>query len=88
MTRRIGLWMLIGLAVAGCWAAIAAFVPPAYNPGRFPVMTITAPASLLGRRMPLSELWFIILNGGIYAVVGSLIELLRWPLAHHQPKGL
>lgn len=87
MTRRIGLWTLIGLAVAGCWVAIAAFIPHAYNPGLFwTAAAISAPASLLGRRMPLGALWFIVLNGGIYAIVGSLIELLRRPLVHHHPK--
>ena len=87
MSRRISLWMLIGLAVACCWAAAAPFIPHAYNPGRFwTVVMITAPASVLGRSMPLGVLWFILLNGGIYAIVGFLIELLRWPLSHYHCK--
>lgn len=82
MNRRIGLWTLVGLVVAGCWVAIAAFTPQSYNPGLFWIAAaISAPASLLGRKMPLGAQWFMVLNGGIYAVVGSLIELLRRPLA-------
>ena len=80
MSGRIGLWMLIGLAVACLWVLIAAFLGPTYNPGHWTLVAVTAPASLLGRRMPLGALWFILLNGGMYAVVGSAIELLRKPL--------
>jgi hypothetical protein len=83
MTRRIGLWMLIGLAVACCWAVAAPYMPHVYNSGIFwTAVKITAPASLFGRDMPLGVLWFILLNGAVYAVVGSAIELLRWPLHH------
>lgn len=87
MTRRISLWTLVGLVVAACWVAIVAFIPHTYNPGLFWIAaSVSAPASLLGRKMPLGALWFIILNGGTYAVVGALIELLRWPLAHYHPR--
>ncbi len=83
MTRRIGLWMLIGLAVACCWTAAAPYIPHAYNPGLFwTVVKITAPASLFGQHMPLEVLWFILLNGAIYAVAGSAIELRRWTLLY------
>ena len=83
MNRRIGLWMLVGLTVACCWAVVAALVGPPYNPGRSTVAAFTAPALLIGRRMPLGMLWSVLLNGVMYAVVGFVIELLRRPMHHH-----
>lgn len=80
MRRRITLWMLFGILVACSWAAIGLLAGPSYNPGRSTVAAITAPAALLGRMMPLSVLWFILLNGGLYGIVGLMIESLRWPL--------
>ena len=87
MGRRIVFWMLIGLGVASCWAVIAALIPLTHNPGRSTAVWITAPASLIGRRMPLGMWWFILLNGGVYAVVGSAIEILRRSL-HPSETGL
>lgn len=79
MKRRLGLWALIGIAVACCWFLIGLMIGPQF--GRFLghsiVVAITAPASLLGRAMPLAYYWFILLNGVAYAVFGLAIELLR-----------
>ena len=77
MSRRISMWILFGFVVACCWVLIGAFVGPPYNPGRSAIAAITAPASLIGRRMPLGMLWFILLNGALYAVVGLALEPLR-----------
>ena len=83
MTRTLTLWMLIGLAVACCWAVVALLLGPAgYNLGHSALVAITAPASLLGRKMPLGVVWFILLNGGIYAIVGFPIELIRRRQVH------
>ena len=81
MSRRISVWVLIGIVVACCWVALGLILGPNYNLGRSMLVAITAPASLLGRRMPLGVLWFILLNGVLYAVLGLAIELLRKP--HH-----
>ena len=78
MNRRISLWLLIGLIVAGCWVVVGLVAGPSYNLGRSTVVAITAPASLLGRRVPLGMAWFILLNGSLYAIVGVAIEFLRW----------
>ncbi len=80
MGRRIGLWVLFGMTVACCWVAIGFLAGPAYNPGRSTIAAITAPASLLGRKMPLGMSWFVLLNGGLYGILGVLIELACWPL--------
>ena len=78
MSRVVGLWMVIGLVVACCWAALGLLLgPTTYNLGHSAVVAITAPASLVGRKMPLGVVWFILLNGGIYALVGVVIEVFR-----------
>ena len=84
MSRRIGFWVLFGMTIACCWVAIGFLAGPGYNPGRSTIAAITAPASLLGRKMPLGMLWFVLLNGGLYGVLGLALELLRWPLHFHQ----
>ena len=91
MNRRIGLWMLTGLALACCWVATAALTPHTYNLGYWArqhwiVAAITAPASLIGQRMPLGLALFIVLNAAMYTVAGSVIELVRWPLSQHHWK--
>ena len=83
MTRRICLWALAGFAVAFFWFiySTVTFPNPAF--GRSPIVAITAPASLIGRTMPLKYYWFILLNAAIYALVGLTAELLRRPIARH-----
>ena len=83
MMRRIGLWALIGLAVALVWFVVGLFTWPNYNLGRWTIVAVTAPASLLGRTMPLAYYWFILLNAAIYALVGLATEVLRRPLVRH-----
>jgi hypothetical protein len=87
MRQTVSMWMLIGLAVACCWAVVGLLIgPTSYNLGHSTVVVITAPASLVGRKMPLGVVWFVLLNGGIYALVGLAIELIR--RAHqNQEKG-
>jgi len=80
MKRRIILWVLAGIVVACSWTVVAVLAGPGQNLGRSIFVEITAPLSLLGRRMPLGVIWFILLNGGLYGVLGLAIESLRWPL--------
>ncbi len=77
MSRRIGLWMLVGVMVACCWIAIGLLLGTPFNLGRSNIVAITAPASLIGRRMPLGMFWFVLLNGGLYAMAGLAVEPLR-----------
>ena len=84
MRRRIGFWVFFGIVVACCWVAIGLLAGPTYNPGRSTIAAISAPASLLGRKMPLGVLWFVLLNGGLYGALGLAIELLCWPLHFRQ----
>ena len=77
MKRRLGLWALLGLAIAGCWFLVSLMLPPQYmySLGHSSLVAITAPASLLGRAMPLKFYWFILLNGVAYAMLGLTAEL-------------
>ena len=77
MGRNIGAWALVGFIVACCWVVIGMVVGPSYNLGRSTLVSITAPASFLGRRVPLTFYWFILLNAVVYAVVGLGTEVLR-----------
>jgi hypothetical protein len=85
MKRRVGLWALIGLAVAFFWFIYSTGTAPNPALGRSLLVAITAPASLIGRSMPLAYYWFILLNAAIYAVVGLAAELLRPSMIRHRP---
>ena len=82
MKRRICLWALIGFGIAMFWFVVGFFTWPNYNLGHSLFVAITAPASLIGRTMPLAYYWFILLNAGIYALVGLTTELLRRTFSH------
>lgn len=76
MVRRIALWTLAGFVVACCWFVYSWVTMPNPNLARWAVVAITAPASLVGRSMPLAYYWFILLNAAIYAAVGLAAELI------------
>jgi len=81
MSRRIGLWVLVGIMVACCWVAVGFLASPMYNLGQSTLVAITAPASLFGRKEPLGVIWFILLNGALYGMAGLAVESLR--RVHH-----
>jgi hypothetical protein len=83
MTRRVSLWALAGFVVACCWFIYSTATAPNPNLARWTIVAITAPASLIGRTMPLAYYWFILLNAAIYALVGLVIEMLRRPIASY-----
>jgi hypothetical protein len=66
MKVRICVWALTGLSVAFFWFVVGLFTWPNYNLFGSPLVAITAPASLIGRAMPLKYYWFILLNAAIY----------------------
>lgn len=77
MRKSVAIWAIAGLIVAGCWVAIAALAGPGVNLGQSTLVSITAPASLLGRRVPLSVTWFVVLNAVIYALIGLAASAAR-----------
>jgi hypothetical protein len=82
MTRRISLWALAGFSVAFFWFIYSTASAPNPNLARWTIVAVTAPASLIGRTMPLAYYWFILLNAGMYALLGLTTELLRRSFAH------
>ncbi len=80
MSRRIGLWMLAGLAVASLWVVFS-FVtaPPHYNFDRWIILSITAPAAIVSRSLHFGVKFygFIALNGAMYGLVGLALEPFR-----------
>ena len=85
MKRRITLWALVGFAVAVFWFIFGLLTWPNHNLGRSILVVVTAPASLLGRTMPLAYYWFILLNAAVYALAGFAAELLRSSVVRHRP---
>jgi hypothetical protein len=83
MKRRTGLWALSGFAVACGWVIYSAATAPNPHLAHSTIVAITAPASLIGRSVPLAFYWFILLNAATYALVGLATELLRRPIASH-----
>ena len=84
MTRRLGLWALVGLIVACCWVIIGMTVAPHYNLGRSTFVLVTAPASYVGRKIPLAFYWFILLNAVAYVIVGLAAEGFSRALRHNR----
>ena len=82
MKRKVVWWAFAGFVVACSWFIIGLFTWPNYNLGHWTIVAITAPASLLGRAMPLAYYWFILLNAAVYALFGLAIELLRRQFAN------
>ena len=85
MKKRIALWALAGFSVAAFWFVVGLLTWPNYNLGRSFLVAVTAPASLLGRTMPLAYYWFILLNAAVYVLAGFAAELLRSSVVRHRP---
>ena len=77
MSRNIGIWALVGFVVACFWVAIGITIGARYNLGQSTLALITAPASYVGRLVPLTFYWFVLLNAATYAVVGLGTEFVR-----------
>ena len=88
MPRRIGLWGLIGLAVALTWALVFYSFGPSNGQypsqaavlhylGHTPLLPVTAPVALLGRHFAMTWYWSAVINAGIYACVGLVVETAR-----------
>ena len=77
MKRTISLWALCGAVVASCWVLYALATWPNLGIGYRTAVEITAPASLIGRSVPLAYYWFILLNALVYALLGVAVDPLR-----------
>ena len=77
MKRRIGLWALCGAVVASCWVLYSLASWSDLGPAYRIAAEITAPASLIGKSIPLAYYWFIVLNALVYALLGTAVEPFR-----------
>jgi hypothetical protein len=79
MIRAVVYWALAGFVVAWGWVMFIARPGFHANFGNWVIVSVTAPASIVGRslNMPVTWLQFILLNAAMYAVVGLGIEGAR-----------
>jgi|CZKL01.1.fsa_nt_gi hypothetical protein len=88
MRQGIVVWTLIGLLVACGWVLYGMGPGHTHNLSTWTIVAITAPASVLGRRIPMTYYSFILLNGVIYGLFGALAVMLgrqiRFPLPKRQ----
>lgn len=96
MARKIGIWALSGAGVAVFWFFFFTWLTwgayhggPAFDFSTFTqiLVDITVPIRpLLGRHYAITWYWSLVLNAGIYACVGLLVETVtmgvRSRLAH------
>lgn len=88
MVQRIGLWGLAGLTVALIWAAVFYLAGP--SNGTYPsqdavshylghgaLVPLTAPVALLGRHYAITWYSSAVINGGMYALAGLVVETIR-----------
>jgi hypothetical protein len=86
MRHRLLIWASVGFLVASCWVAYTFITPPDYlgasmrNPIVEAVAYTTCPISLAGRYLPLRFWWIPSINAATYAVIGLILETLRWVL--------
>jgi hypothetical protein len=76
MVLRISLWAVVGLGVACGWMYYGMTAGAGQNIGGWTVVAFTAPATLIGREIPLAYSTIAFINAAIYAVVGLLTEPL------------
>ena len=86
MLRRICFWGLAGLGVACFWVTFGILAGPNSNIGVWTIAAITAPASLLGRAVPLAYHSFALLNAACYGVLGLCAEIIL--RQHRHRRGL
>jgi hypothetical protein len=97
MLRRVGLWALCGCAVALIWALVFYILGPSngHYPsqgavlqylGHSPILPVTAPVALLGRRYAITWYWSTAINAAIYACIGLAVEAIRMTLRFSLPR--
>ncbi len=79
---RIGLWLLSGATVTCFWVLFAMIAGPGHFDGHWMVVAITIPASLLERTG--AHTWYsvMLLNAGLYGLIGLAVEPF---LRHRHP---
>ena len=84
MKRRIAAWAAVGLLVAvGWWIYALAWAPTPITmtaPVVWTLVRLTCPVVMLGAYLHLgvSLFWVLVSNTATYALIGLIVESLRW----------
>jgi hypothetical protein len=85
MGRIVGISVIVGLAVASFWVGLCVLAPQTFvQLVRLNLVTVSAPASILGQRHPQTFYELILLNGVTYGLAGGLLALIA-RAAHWTP---
>ena len=85
MKYRIAMWASAGFLVAGFWALFAFATFPSTNERMrdvWALVSLTCPVMMAGRHYAISLYEALAINTITYALVGLLVETLRWQLNH------
>jgi predicted cobalt transporter CbtA len=85
MKRRIVMWAVVGLVVAGFWAIFALPASTERMREAWPLVSITCPVAILGERYPIALYEALITNALTYAIIGLIVELFGKRLFHCEP---
>jgi len=93
MKQRMLIWASLGFLVACCWIVYTFVTPPEYlgaslrNPIVQALLYTTCPISFAGRYLPIHFWWIPPINAATYAVIGLIVEMLRWTLTPRSVPG-
>lgn len=85
MRYRILVWAFVGFLVAAFWAVFAFAAFPFTNERIrevWPVLSLSCPIAIAGRRYPISLYEVLAANTVAYALAGLIVESLRHQLVH------
>ena len=86
MRRRILIWASAGFLVASSWIIYTFVAPPDFlgasmrNPLVEALAFTSCPITIAGRYFPLRFWWMPPANAASYAVIGLIVETVRWKL--------
>jgi hypothetical protein len=89
MKYKIGLWACAGFTVAACWALYAFATQPPALTSADPLLTlaqITCPIAFasIHFHFGVSLYWCLVANAATYALIGLVVEGVRWRMRLHE----
>ncbi len=80
MQRRIVLWALVGLVVAGAWVILSFEIPISPRPVLWELAQLTCPILpvSLAFHFGVKWYWFVASNVAAYALIGLIFESLQF----------
>ena len=86
MKLRIGIWAVVGALVVVFWTIYITATSPTLSEITWALVYLTCPIALIGRHHALSFYFVLLVNGGTYAMIGSVMETLRRHYKNNQPR--